>query len=722
MQSWAVADRVEAIAGPADAPRARRFHNPLATEPTPPFPAYVNEPVGTPIAAPRLIVPAAATEGADPAASAAHDPIGQFTGRPQVAPDAVPEFARFGAHSLVRVLAAVDASRYGLGEVCGPLLHDRRKVVGWTADAFEYNDASANLYQAHPWVLCVRPDGTAFGVIVETTWRFSAYLYDHLMVEVEGPPPAVTVIEGETPAAVLTTLTELVGRIELPPRWALGFHQSKWNYAPADNVREVAREFRERRLPADVIWIDIDYMDAYKVFTFDPEFGDPAELNRDLHAIGWRSAWMIDPGVKVEPGYHVYDEVIAGDHAIHLPSGAVATTTPDAAGVPFEGVVWPGPVVFPDFTRAATREWWAGLYADFLATGADAVWNDMNEPANLEDLPDKALPPDVRHRADEELGGPGPHARYRNLYGMQMTRASHAGMRAAKPDQRPFLLTRSSFLGGHRYASTWTGDNASTWEHLAWSIPMALNLGLSGQPIAGPDIGGFTEECTGALLARWMGIGCLFPFARNHNMKTRGDQEPWAFGAAVEATCRRALERRYRLLPYLYTLAHEASTTGLPIMRPAYFADPADPHLRAVDTAFLLGADLYVRADVTPQRAGATAPVPVGWRRIEVVDGDIADLDLPELYLRPGALLPLGPVVQWSDARPLDELTLLAHRGPDGTATGRLYEDAGDGYGHERGEFRLTEFIVAGTDHTQAVVAGEWAADTDRPITVSSIG
>ena len=281
-----------------------------------------------------------------------NDPVAKLTGRPTTTLEAVPEFAPYGDRALVRVLAARGTSRYGLGEVCGPLVHDNRKVVGWTRDAFAYDDRSANLYQSHPWVLCVRPDGSAFGVVVETTWRFSAHVYDHLLIEVEGPPPAVTVIEGATPAEVLATLTGLVGRIELPPRWALGYQQSKWNYAPADDVRAVAREFRERRLPADVIWVDIDYMDAYKVFTFDPEFGDVAALNDDLHEVGFKSAWMIDPGVKIEPGYRVYDEAVAGDHLL-------AT----------EGIVWPGPTVFPDYTRAATRDWWAGLYPDFLATG-----------------------------------------------------------------------------------------------------------------------------------------------------------------------------------------------------------------------------------------------------------------------------------------------------------------------------------------------------------------
>ena len=697
---------------------ARRFHNPLHDGAPPPFPAYVSEPVGSPVAAPQP----------DLLAPRPNDPVAALAGRPSPTGAAVPEFSSSGDRALVRVHAAGVADLYGLGEVCGSLRHENRRIVGATTDSFAYGGHNDRLYQAHPWVLGVRVDGTAFGVIVETTWKFTAHVYDHLLFEVEGPPPAVTVIEGATPSDVLRSLADHTGHMPLPPKWALGFQQSKWNYAPADNVRDIAQEFRDRKLPADVIWIDIDYMDHYKVFTFDDEgFPDPAGLIADLHQIGWKSAWMIDPGVKIEPGYHVYDQGIAGDHMLA-----------HADGTTFEGVVWPGPVVFPDFTRSETRDWWGTLYADYLATGIDAVWNDMNEPANLEDMPDKGLPPDVVHRADDELGGHGPHARYRNIYGLQMTRASRDGMAAARPEQRPFLLTRSTFLGGHRFAATWTGDNVSTWEHLGWSIPMALNLGLSGQPFVGPDIGGFAGECTGELLARWMGIGCLFPFARNHNMKTQSDQEPWRFGATVEATCRRALERRYRLLPYLYTLAYEAGTTGLPIMRPAFFADPTDLALRTTDTAFLLGEDLYVRCDVTQMRSGATAPVPVGWRRIELLEtgGEFTlglDGDLPELYLRPGAVLPLGPVMQFTDELPLDHITLLAHLDTSGTAVGRLYEDDGDGHAHVGGAYRMTEFTVSamsgsspqakGTAKvavTSVVVAGSWpdSSAAVRPVVI----
>jgi alpha-glucosidase len=282
------------------------------------------------------------------------------------------------------------------------------------------------------------------------------------------------------------------------------------------------------------------------------------------------------------------------------------------------------------------------------------------------------------------------------------------------------VLTRASHLGGQRWAATWTGDNTASWDHLDMSVAMVLNLGLSGQPLSGPDIGGFVGPGDGPLFARWMGVGALLPFARGHTGKGNIDKEPWSFGPEVEKTCRLALQRRYRLLPYLYTLAREASLTGLPIARPLFFADPADPALRDVDDAFLLGDDLLVVADVKPGPRAEPAtlpPLPKGaWREISLVPGDQADPDLPRLFLREGAALPLGPLVQWSDERPLDGIELLVNPDAAGRAIGVLYEDAGDGPGHEAGEYRLTRFEVADGHAHSVRVDGQWAPGAWRTV------
>jgi alpha-glucosidase len=590
-----------------------------------------------------------------------------------------------GGQRAVRVEVAPGTSLYGTGEVAGPLLRNGARTVCYNRDAWEYDLTDEALYQSHPWVLAVRADGSAFGVLVDTTFRCAIDLTTDIRftVDPKAEPFAVYVIEREDPLAVVTALAELTGKIQLPPLWALGYQQSRWSYESEQKVDELARQFRARKIPCDVIWFDIDYMDGFRCFTFDTtRFPNPEGLNARLHRQGFKTVWMIDPGIKVDPEYSVYREGAEGRHFLT-----------DLHGKEYHGTVWPGPCGFPDFTSARTRLWWAGLYKDFLARGIDGVWNDMNEPA-IFDNEDKEMPADNRHDADPQLGGPGPHARYHNVYGMLMVHATREGILAARPEKRPFVLTRSNFIGGQRYAATWTGDNSSDWDHLAWSIPMALNLTLSGQPFVGPDIGGFAGNCDGRLFARWMGIGALLPFARGHSIKDSCPHEPWEFGPEVEATCRRAIERRYRLLPYLYTLFRAAAHDGLPIVRPLFFAGPADPALRPVDDSFLLGPDLLVRASVRPD--GSTrAPLPRGtWREFDPapLDAGGRDPELPQLLFRAGSIVPIGPVQQFIGEKPLDPLTLIVTPDADGNAAGTLYEDAGDGWEFRDGHFRLTTF------------------------------
>ena len=605
-----------------------------------------------------------------------------------------PRFAASERGWTARVELEDGTDLYGMGEAAGPLLRNapgqaKSRIVCWNSDTFEYGDRNESLYQSHPWVLGVRADGSAFGVLADTTWRCAIKWEGGLTFRAKGPGLTVYVIERGSPAQVVEALAALTGRISMPPKWALGYHQSRWSYEPDTRVRELAAEFRRRRMPCDVIWLDIDYMDGFRCFTFDSrKFPDPRRLSDDLHASNFKVVAMIDPGIKVDPGYGVYREGAAGGHFLL-----------DEAGNEYHGRVWPGECAFPDFTRAATRDWWSGLYWGMLEAGFDGFWNDMNEPAVF-DNEEKQMPETNAHRADDALGGPGPHARYHNVYGMLMVRATREGVVRERPARRPFVLTRSNFIGGHRYAATWTGDNVSNWDHLAWSIPMALNLGLSGQPFAGPDIGGFSGNATPELFARWMGIGALLPFARGHSIKDSADHEPWSFGGACEDTCRRALERRYRLIPYLYTLFREAFERGVPVVRPLFFADPADPALRAGDDAFLLGDTLLVRACIEPEaRVGCKASMPRGiWRRVELAGGARGDMsadpELPKLFVRGGAIIPVGPALQFVDERPLDPLTLIVCPDVDFAARGTLYEDEGEGHAHLEGRFLLTTYAA----------------------------
>lgn len=580
-------------------------------------------------------------------------------------------------------------SLYGTGEVAGPLRRDGFVTEAWAKQPFRvdadgsavpnYDERSPSLYQAHPWVLAVRGDGSAFGVLADTTFRARIDLRDGIHISSAEPFPIV-VIEGGDPQEVLRRLSALSGCIELPPRWTLGYHQCRFSYYPDARVRELAHEIRTRSVPCDAIWVDIHYMDAYKVFTFEPEgFPDPEGTNEYLHRLGFKSVWILDPAVKAEAGYSVYEEGVAGAHFLL-----------DAGGREHHEWTWPGDAAFPDFTRPETRRWWTERSIDFLERGMDGLWVDLNEPSPI--LPHGAeLPESLQHRGGGDIA-PGTHAQYHNVYGLLMSEATRDAMREARPERRPFVLTRATYMGGQRYAATWTGDNVADWRHLHWSVPMVLNLGLSGQPNSGPDIGGFEGTPSPELFARWIGVGAFLPFCRTHN-SLHGDQEPWSFGPAVEEASKTALARRYRLLPYLYTLFHEASTRGLPVARPLFFADPSDPALRDEDHAFLLGSDLMVQPALL-QTGQHDFPMPDGlWRPFTLSGEDpLTSPEQPVLRLRGGAILPVGPGGQTSEEASRGTLSLFVSPDDNGEARGQLYEDAGDGLGYQRGEYLLSTF------------------------------
>jgi alpha-glucosidase len=399
-----------------------------------------------------------------------------------------------------------------------------------------------------------------------------------------------------------------------------------------------------------------------------------------LHDNGFKSVWILDPGVRAEPGYFVYDEGLQGDHFLRLPDGEL-----------FVAGSWPGDSVWPDYTRPETRLWWQSYLGPFLDQGIDGIWLDLNEPSIVAP-PNGQFPEDLVHTGGADLS-PDTHARYHNAYGLLMSQATHEGMKAARPDRRPFLLSRSSYVGGQRYAAMWTGDNSATWDHLYWSVTMTLNMGLSGQPFAGPDIGGFWRTPTPELYAHWIGVGSLFPFSRTHTMQYSPDQEPWSFGAEVEAISRTAIERRYRLLPYLYTVFREASVDGLPVWRPVFFADPADPALRDEDHAFLVGDDLLVLPRLIEGGSHAFATPSGIWREITLVGENTTTMPaLPVLKIRGGAIVPLGRVVQSTTQPLLEPLTLMVSLDADGRAQGSLYEDDGEGYGYRDGDYLLTTY------------------------------
>jgi alpha-glucosidase len=590
-------------------------------------------------------------------------------------------------YAYIEIPAEVDL--YGTGEVTGSLMRNGYEIVLFNKDNYGYGVPN-QLYQSHPWVLGVRPDGTAFGIIFDTPWYAELSLRSGILLTVpdEAQFFPVMVIEGASPQEVMTKLGDLSGTMPMPPRWSLGYHQSRYSYDSDSYVRWIADEFRAKQIPCDAIWFDIDYMDEYRVFTFNySKFPDPPATNAYLQSSGFKSVWMIDPGVKLESGYFVYDG-----------GNAIDAWVKNSWWGTYVGQVWPGDCVFPDFTIPSVRSWWAGLYPSFMANGIDGIWNDMNEPGIFSEA-SHTMPLDNIHRGGD--GWPvGSHEQYHNIYGMQMVRASRDGMQSANPNKRPFVLSRANFLGGHRYAATWTGDNKANWDHFKWSIPMSLNLSLSGQPFNGPDIGGFIGSATADLWANWISVGAFYPFSRAH-YDGSSDQEPWVFGTTTENAARVALGRRYRMMPYLYTVFRQAHEEGLPVMRPVLFADPTDISLRMEDEAFLLGQDMLV---VPKWSSGSQLPQGI-WRSASIV-GENAENDgyQCDVKVRGGAIVPLGPIVQSTDEIAThQQLTLMVVLDGQGQAAGTLYEDAGDGYDYLAGDYCLSTFSAQKTGGRVAV-------------------
>jgi Glycosyl hydrolases family 31/Galactose mutarotase-like len=412
-----------------------------------------------------------------------------------------PQFTPTGAS----VAVEPGTSLYGTGMVFGHLLRNGQSTTAWNMDNYGYpyyNSHATNLYESHPWVLAVRANGTAYGVMADTTHKTVIDTTTNINFRSDTSFPLI-IIERPSPRDVLRELAKLTGYMPMPPKWAIGYHQSHFSYTPELKVLGVASQARQARIPVDAIYMDIDYMDHYRIFSFSPQtFGDAPDLNHDLAALGFHNVWMIDPAIRAEssPGVsRVFDTGMAQNVWVKQSDGKTA----------YHGNQWPiqDPdksmrtfSLFPDFTSPPVRTWWGTQFKDFLSKGVDGVWNDMNEPAVFVDA--HTMPDDNRHLGDPSLtdydGHPqgaaraaGPHIRYHNVYGMLMARSTREGIASVAPERRPFVLARANLIGGQRYAAAWTGDNTANWEHLRMSIPMILNLGLSGQPFAGADIGGY---------------------------------------------------------------------------------------------------------------------------------------------------------------------------------------------------------------------------------------
>jgi alpha-glucosidase len=399
-------------------------------------------------------------------------------------------------------------------------------------------------------------------------------------VRMDGGPLRCWVVVG-TPARVLAGWTQLTGAPALPPAWALGPQHARWGFGSEREVRRIVAGYRDRELPLSAVHLDIDHYDAHQVFTVDREkFPDLPGMAKDLREDGVRLVSIVDPAVKAERGNAVYDS-----------GSAAGAFVRDPRGREVRGVVWPGECVYPDFTDPAVRRWWGELYEERLAQGFSGVWHDMNEPVSFAPFGDMTLPRSARHALE---GRGGDHREAHNVYGLAMAQAGYEGLRRLRPEERPFLFTRSGWAGMQRYGGTWSGDVSTGWPGLRASLSLVLGLGLCGVPYSGPDVGGFDGSPSPELYLRWFQLGAQLPLFRTHAAIDAGRREPWEFGPEVLAHAKAALDERERLRPYFVTLAHLARLTGAPYVRPLWWSSPEDRVLRDCEDAFLLGDALLV--------------------------------------------------------------------------------------------------------------------------------
>jgi len=614
-----------------------------------------------------------------------------------------------------------DEHYFGLGDKAGSLDRRGQSFRLWNTDAFLFQESTDPIYKSIPFFMTMRR-GRSTGIFLDNTWSTS---FDFGRIErnkysfgAEGGPIDYYVFYGPDPKQVVRTYAWLTGLPPLPPLWSLGFQQSRFSYGTESRVREIAARLRSDRIPADVLYLDIDFQKDNRPFTVDPaRFPHFEQMLSDLKREQFHVVAITDLHIaRIAEGYLPYDSGVAGDHFVKNPDGSI-----------YVGDVWPGPSVFPDFTQQASRAWWGTLYKGFVSDGVAGFWNDMNEPSVFH-TDNLTMPDNVQHRIDEPgfQARTASHLEIHNVYGMENSRATYEGLRELQPDLRPFVLTRATYAGGQRYAATWTGDDTSSWNHLRLTTPMLLNLGLSGFGLSGADVG-FIGTPGPELLTRWTELATFQPIDRNHANKGSGDKEVWVHGPEQEAIRRRYIEERYRLMPYMYTLVEELTRTGLPIVRPLFLEFPAANDLKPLDVdagnEFLLGPDLLVAPPPFPEQPDAyDLYLPAGvwydyWTGEKIQRGTSGNsdqsanlriqpkLEILPVFVREGTILPLQPLVQSTEETPRGPLTLRVYPGKD--CRGSLYLDDGKTLAYTRGEFLRVAFSCEITSNGLILHIGE---------------
>ena len=599
-------------------------------------------------------------------------------------------------------------SFFGFGDKSSKLNLRGQKFENWNTDSFAYGKKTDPLYKTIPFFYGLR-NGLAYGIFFDNTSKsffdFDSKKKNELSFYGESGEMNYYLILGPELDQVAQRYTLLTGTPELPPMWALGYHQCRWSYYPEGRVLALAKKFRALKIPCDSIYLDIDYMDGFRCFTWSKKFfPNLKKVITKIEEKGFDTVVMIDPGIKEDPDYFVYKEGIKEGYFCKRTDGKLMI-----------GPVWPENCVFPDFTKKEVRTWWGKLYKKlYLDIGVSGFWNDMNEPAVFK-VNSKTFPDEVMHDMD---GNPSNHRRAHNIYGMQMAKASFKGLKKLNKDKRPFVLTRATYSGGQRYSSVWTGDNIATWEHLQIANTQCQRLSISGFSFTGSDIGGFVEQPSPEMMTRWLQLAVFHPFYRVHSIGNREDgssgveeqevevdpakrldQEPWAFGEETTILTRKAIEFRYKLLPYIYSTFNDYVVEGKPMIRSLIFADQKDKNLVNEERDFLFGEHLLVSPVIKPKARTQSVYLPKGkWFDFhtgeEYMGGKSHKIKLRKdripIFAKEGAVIPMHTVRQHTKT-PADQLILRIFLSED-DFTSWHYEDAGDGYDYLADEYKEVAF------------------------------
>ena len=591
----------------------------------------------------------------------------------------------------------------GLGEKTGPL--DRRGFgyTHWNTDNFGYTAGSDPLYCSTPFYIGLH-HGISYGIFLDNThksfFNFGASNDRFASFSADTGEMNYYFMYGNSVADILRQYSSLTGRMEMPPLWSIGYQQCRYSYYPDKEVINVANTFREKDIPADAIVFDIHYMEQYKIFTWsNKDFADPVKLLSQLRKMGFNVVVMCDPGIKVEKGYHAYEDGIKHDVFIKYPDGT-----------PYTGQVWPGWCHFPDFTKPAARAWWKEQFREYVEQGVTGFWNDMNEIATWGNM----LPENIEMDFEGEKST---LRRGRNIYGFQMARSTYEATKALMQNRRPFNLTRSAFSGIQRYAAVWTGDNVAYDEHMMLGVRLVNSMGLTGIPFAGYDVGGFVGDANTRLFARWISIGAFSPFFRGHSMINSRDSEPWSYGEEVEQISRNYIKFRYQLLPYLYSLFFEASETGMPIQRSLAIDYPHDP--RVFDHQFhhqyLFGPSIMV-IPVESTKDFVRVYFPKGHSWYSIYNGDkynggtdvILECPLHKLpvFVKSGAIIPMQPVVSHTQQKS-EVLSIHLYAGETDNEF-MFFEDDGISYNYQQGQYskRLMRYDASGNSFRMDAAEG----------------